>query len=160
MNANKPIWDDGDTLRGSKKAEKAHFDTFWPFFGTGGPYVSCYIAYSSRRSIVLLWTPHMAILREKNLGPKFLGDPILVVGAKWTLFGPWMPLKRPKTIPEGITMVVPNERDQLVYFWTNCIHLGLFGPSKRAKRAVLSPFGAPRSDFMVPKHVKEHDINI
>ena len=113
LNANKPILDYGNTLRGRKRAEKAQFDIFWPFFGTGWPYMSWNVACSSWRSIAPLWTPHMAILREKNLGPKF-GGPISVVVAKGNLFWPWMPPKRPKMMPEGMIMIVLTERDQVV----------------------------------------------
>ena len=35
--ANKIIWDDGDSLRGSKRQERDQFDTFLPFLGLGYP---------------------------------------------------------------------------------------------------------------------------
>ena len=35
LNANKPIWDDGDSLRGSKRPKRDQFDTFLLFFRTG-----------------------------------------------------------------------------------------------------------------------------
>ena len=35
LNANKPILDYEDTLREPKLAEKAQFDIFWLFFGSG-----------------------------------------------------------------------------------------------------------------------------
>ena len=58
-------------------------------------------------------TPHGYIVRKK-IRAKILGGPILVVGAKWVPFGPYMPPERHNAMPEGMTMVEPTDRVSLM----------------------------------------------
>ena len=116
------VWDNWDPLEGTKRGKRPNLTHFGHFWELGDPMWATTLSVDHSNPLHCSGHPTQLYCKKKLWAIIFGGIYLSDWDQKWP-FWPWTPLDKPKTMLEGLTIVVTTEKDLVLQFGTNCINL-------------------------------------